>query len=390
MAMSAPVGRGLVIGATVLGVVIVGGLITLLLPRSGTQVNAGPAVPLATASSLRFDTGPTTVPAPTSVPTTAVTATTAVSPPTAAPSVSAVGASPQPPTTILVNATGAAGIGWADGSMALTSSAGLGGADVMQIVLPDGSLGDALVTSVDEVAGLAVLSLPVPLEVPERLGTPVTGMKVATEPNQARLSRLVARDDGVMSIEADETPRTGAPVVATNGSVVGLCGRDATGWYVIALPEPGWVPPPGATDPSAPDTTAPATTIQPEAPTLPGSQLDPEAPVASPADPSSSEAPEAPAESLPPDEQAWLGVQVVVDGDGARILYIRDDSPAEAAGFETDDVLVTLDGVTIDSRAALSETIGANRPGDIVKAVVERGGARLELDVVFGVKPPEM
>ena len=71
-------------------------------------------------------------------------------------------------------------------------------------------------------------------------------------------------------------------------------------------------------------------------------------------------------------------------GEGAVLGRVTKDSPAEAAGFRTGDVILAIDGQKVTSDAAVRATISSRRPGDKVTFEIWRSnngddGARVEL-----------
>jgi putative serine protease PepD len=79
-----------------------------------------------------------------------------------------------------------------------------------------------------------------------------------------------------------------------------------------------------------------------------------------------------------------IGASVSTQVDsGAAILRVEDDSPAEDAGLEPDDVITEVDGVPVSDGVELIVAIRGHRPGDEVALVYERGGDRRETTVVL-------
>ncbi len=66
--------------------------------------------------------------------------------------------------------------------------------------------------------------------------------------------------------------------------------------------------------------------------------------------------------------------------DRVYILGVREDSPAEAAGFETEDLIVAVDGTDIESVSQLQSITRAHEGQEMVVTVL-RGAERLELPV---------
>ena len=61
-------------------------------------------------------------------------------------------------------------------------------------------------------------------------------------------------------------------------------------------------------------------------------------------------------------------------GDGARLAHVMPGSAAERAGLRDGDVLVRVDGVSVDGFEALRTAIRARQPGDTVRLVYLRDG----------------
>ena len=66
---------------------------------------------------------------------------------------------------------------------------------------------------------------------------------------------------------------------------------------------------------------------------------------------------------------------------GAVVSDVREDSPAAKAGIKDGDVIVEFDGERVRSARHLSRIVGETAPGRPVKAVVEREGRRVDLQV---------
>ena len=88
-------------------------------------------------------------------------------------------------------------------------------------------------------------------------------------------------------------------------------------------------------------------------------------------------------------EQARAGFRVSVDpaestaiteaagrfkGEGAVLGRVTKDSPAEAAGFRTGDVILAIDGQKVASDGAVRAVVSSRRPGDKVTFEVWRSG----------------
>jgi predicted metalloprotease with PDZ domain len=80
----------------------------------------------------------------------------------------------------------------------------------------------------------------------------------------------------------------------------------------------------------------------------------------------------------------YMGVQLGEHDGGLFLDEVMADTPAEAAGFENGDRIVSIGGVAVDARAALGEVISEHAIGDTVDVVVLRKGRELTLSLTFG------
>ncbi len=72
---------------------------------------------------------------------------------------------------------------------------------------------------------------------------------------------------------------------------------------------------------------------------------------------------------------------------GLRITGVREGSPAERAGLRAGDVIVEFDGKPVADIYAYTYALRDKKPGDAVKVVVERDGARFTFNAVLGERP---
>ncbi|EFK96293.1 Peptidase S1C, Do [sediment metagenome] len=70
--------------------------------------------------------------------------------------------------------------------------------------------------------------------------------------------------------------------------------------------------------------------------------------------------------------------------DGAAVGSVEEDSPAARAGVEVGDVILKIDGRTVESSADLSRTIRAVRPGQKVTVSVWRAGKMRDITILVG------
>lgn len=69
---------------------------------------------------------------------------------------------------------------------------------------------------------------------------------------------------------------------------------------------------------------------------------------------------------------------------GVIVDWVEDDSPADEAGIEEDDVIMYFNGTKIRRPEDLTEVVRHTDPGAEVKVTVNRDGKRLDLDVEVG------
>ena len=92
---------------------------------------------------------------------------------------------------------------------------------------------------------------------------------------------------------------------------------------------------------------------------------------------------------LSPDERGWLGVWLAEgEGKGGAVIdQVEDSSPAQEAGFEQGDILLTLAGKPIISRSQLNFLLRRMKPGTEVAFRLVRNGVQMEKTVQLGTQP---
>jgi hypothetical protein len=73
-----------------------------------------------------------------------------------------------------------------------------------------------------------------------------------------------------------------------------------------------------------------------------------------------------------------------VDVVGVRFVGVTADSPADKAGVRKGDILVEFGGMPVKDLYGYTDALGAHKPGDVVKVVVERDGQRVTLTATLG------
>jgi Do/DeqQ family serine protease len=69
--------------------------------------------------------------------------------------------------------------------------------------------------------------------------------------------------------------------------------------------------------------------------------------------------------------------------EGVYIADIRDDGAAKAAGIQAGDIIISVNGVSVNSPGELQEQISRFRPNDKVEVVVKRNGKTKQFEVTL-------
>jgi serine protease Do len=108
-----------------------------------------------------------------------------------------------------------------------------------------------------------------------------------------------------------------------------------------------------------------------------------------------------PANTVKTVARGWLGVQiqpVTVDiaesiglrnPRGALVADVQPNSPALKAGIRTGDVIVSVNGESLDDARSLAMRVGAMAPGTSVRVAVIRSGREQTLSLTLGELPKE-
>jgi serine protease Do len=98
----------------------------------------------------------------------------------------------------------------------------------------------------------------------------------------------------------------------------------------------------------------------------------------------------------------WLGVMIqpitpeiaegmkISEPKGALVADVSPGGPADKAGIKRGDVIVALNGKTIDSVSELTNTVGVLQPGTKEKVKVVRDGVEREVDVKIAELPENL
>jgi len=88
-------------------------------------------------------------------------------------------------------------------------------------------------------------------------------------------------------------------------------------------------------------------------------------------------------------ERGWLGVslQDVQAPAGVGVAAVERNGPAAKGGLKPGDVIVGVNGETVESSRALIRAVAATAPGTTVRLVVRRSGQSVDLSVAVGRRP---
>ncbi len=100
-----------------------------------------------------------------------------------------------------------------------------------------------------------------------------------------------------------------------------------------------------------------------------------------------------------PGEQAWLGVGVIEltddrikalnlkDDRGVEVKRVEENSPAAKAGLKEDDVILEVNGKTVESIEQFVRSVAEGQPGTKVDLTIWRNGARQSLTATLDARP---
>jgi serine protease Do len=95
-------------------------------------------------------------------------------------------------------------------------------------------------------------------------------------------------------------------------------------------------------------------------------------------------------------EWGWLGVSITEVGDddldrlklreakGVLVRSVNPGDPADQGGVKADDVIIALDGMTLDAPRDLQRVVSSTPVGKRVRVVVLRAGEQKEMEVTIG------
>ena len=80
-------------------------------------------------------------------------------------------------------------------------------------------------------------------------------------------------------------------------------------------------------------------------------------------------------------------IQPTTDDTGATLAAIAPNSPAEQAGLKAGDIVLEIEGQTVDSEHPLDALLTSYAPGQVVKLTILRDGNQIVVSVTLGTRP---
>ena len=89
--------------------------------------------------------------------------------------------------------------------------------------------------------------------------------------------------------------------------------------------------------------------------------------------------------NVDPSKSGYLGVRL----QGMAVSSVVPDSPASKAGLQKDDVLVSIDEVTLENPSEVVEYLRSRKAGETINLVAKRDGDDIEIELVLGARPQQ-
>ncbi|MDQ3128832.1 MAG: trypsin-like peptidase domain-containing protein, partial [Chloroflexota bacterium] len=93
-------------------------------------------------------------------------------------------------------------------------------------------------------------------------------------------------------------------------------------------------------------------------------------------------------QSLATASGAWVRILDEATGTPTDANAVKAGSPAHAAGIQTNDIVVAINGQAIDAEHPLDAVLTQFAPGDTITLEILRGADRVSVLVTLGVRPP--
>lgn len=89
---------------------------------------------------------------------------------------------------------------------------------------------------------------------------------------------------------------------------------------------------------------------------------------------------------LNPSISAMLGITQTT---GVLIGQVESGSPADKAGLQSKDIILAIDGSTLEGDSALAQALNSHKPGDKLTLTVQRGSQKITMEVTLIEKPSQ-
>lgn len=83
-------------------------------------------------------------------------------------------------------------------------------------------------------------------------------------------------------------------------------------------------------------------------------------------------------------DRPYFGARIAPTADGATVVHVVDGSPADVAGLEAGDVVVSIDDIALDQRGALRDALRGAEAGDQLSVVYTHDGSQESTSVTLG------
>ena len=90
-------------------------------------------------------------------------------------------------------------------------------------------------------------------------------------------------------------------------------------------------------------------------------------------------------QKLPVDHGAWVSSGLAANGQATPAIVAG--GPADKAGVKEGDIIVSIEGITIDSEHPLDDVLTQYPPGKTVTLGVLRDGKEIQLQLTLGTRP---
>jgi serine protease Do len=80
-------------------------------------------------------------------------------------------------------------------------------------------------------------------------------------------------------------------------------------------------------------------------------------------------------------------IEPTTDTTGGTLPAITPNSPAEKAGLKAGDIVLQIEGTTVDSEHPLDALLTSYAPGQAIKLTILRDGKQLDVSVTLGTRP---